>query len=365
MIGTLEIISKRRKMNALVLVVLGVLTLTACIDRIPFEAEDKVPKLVIFGSFTQLSKDHEVSISFTGEFGKLGTPVRGAYVELADEEGNTAQYIEFQEGQYILPEGAMCGELGKTYQLSVTLQDESRYESTWEIMPETIQMEKPTFEINIRPIVSSVNVLVDNYFIDLLTDIPLRTSTGDKAFLRWEVEETYSIVDLQCSALDGSEICFLKVDNNFDNLNIFASIDDSQERLEKYRIYSRLIVPYQEFSWWHYFNVFQYAVSGSTYEYWSKIDIASNPTGSIFDKTPASVAGNITEIGGSSEVLGFFEVAAVTLQRVRTTRQELVEWIRFPKTCNVYIAPQNQPAFCCNCKSLPNNIPRPDYWGEE
>ena len=355
---------KRGKQSGLSLIIMMAITLATCVDRIPFEAEDKEPKLVIFGTFTQLSQDHEVSIHMTEKFGSLGIPVQGAGVELIDEEGNTAKYIEFQEGQYMLPEGAMCGELGKAYKLTVTLQNERRYESTWEKMPETIQIEKPTFEVNKRPIVSSVNVLVDHFFIDILIDIPLRTLSGDNAFLRWEVEETYSVIDLQCTALDGSQICYLNVNNNFDKLNIFTSIDDSQKRLEKYRVYSRLVVPYQEFSEWHYFNVFQYAISEPTYEYWSKIDIVSNPTGSIFDKTAAAVTGNITEIGGSSEVLGFFEVAAITFGRVRTTRQELMEWIHFPKTCNRFIAPQYQPDFCCNCKILPNNIPRPDYWGE-
>ena len=234
---------KRGKQSGLLLIIMMALTLATCVDRIPFEAEDKEPKLVIFGTFTQLSQDHEVSIHMTEKFGSLGIPVQGAGVELIDEEGNTAKYIEFQEGQYILPEGAMCGELGKAYKLTVTLQNERRYESTWEIMSETIQIEKPTFEVNKRPIVSSVYKLVDHFFIDILIDIPLRTLSGDNAFLRWEVEETYSVIDLQCTVLVGSQICYLNVNNNFDKLSIFTIIDDSQKRFEKYRVYSRLVVP--------------------------------------------------------------------------------------------------------------------------
>ena len=347
------------------IIVMLALALTSCVDPITFEAEDKEPKLVIFGTFTQLSQDHEVTISLTGKFGDPGIPVRGAYVELIDEEGNTAKYVEFQEGQYILPEGAMCGELGKAYKLTVTLQNERRYESTWEIMPEPVEIEDTYFEVNKRQRVSSVDILIEQAFVDIFVDTPLRTPGGNKAFLRWEVEEAYIISDLICGPLDNATVCYFKVNNEFEQLRIFTGIDNSQEKLEKYLVHSRLPTPHIEFSERHYFNVFQYSLPESTYEYWDKINVVTNQSGSIFDKVPAGVSGNFNEVDGNSEVLGYFEVANVNVRRFFTTPLKLSKGIIIIEVCNLHIPYPFLPDFCCICGLYTGNrIPKPDYWGE-
>ena len=182
--------------------------------------------------------------------------------------------------------------------------------------------------------------------------------------MRWEIEETWSLTDKYCGAFDNVEACYYQVNNKFEKLKLFAGFDNSQEKLENYRVHSRVLAPYIEFNELHYFNVFQYSLSESTYEYWNKIDIVSNPTGSIFDKIPADVPGNINEIGSNSEVLGYFNVAAVTIVRVVTTREQISEKIQIPRQCSPFISHFRQPLYCCYCDILPNRIPKPDYWGE-
>lgn len=354
----------RIRLSSIFLTAMLVLTLTTCIDPIAFEAEDESRKLVIFGTFTQLSQEHEVSIWRTGKFGSLGTWVQGATVQVMDEEGNNAQYIDDGEGTYILPEGALCGEVGKAYQLIVTLPNQGRYESTWEIMPEPVEIENIYYEIDYRQQLSSSNILIEQFFVDVYINTPLWTQSGDKVFLRWEIEETWSLTDKYCGAFDNVEACYFQVKNEFEKLKLFAGFDNSQEKLENYRVHSRVLAPYIEFNELHYFNVFQYSLSESTYEYWNKIDIVSNPTGSIFDKIPAGVPGNINEIGSNSEVLGYFNVAAVTIVRVVTTREQISEKIQIPRQCSPFISHFRQPLYCCYCDILPNRIPKPDYWGQ-
>ena len=77
-----------------------------------------------------------------------------------------------------------------------------------------------------------------------------------------------------------------EIEDEFGLINLFSGIDNSQDELGKYLVYSRLLTPYIEFNNKHYFSVSQYSLSESTYEYWNKINIVSNPTGSIFDKIP-------------------------------------------------------------------------------
>ena len=334
-----------------------------CIDTIPFEAEDENPSLIIFGTFTQLTQDHVVLIRRTSEFGTLGSPVFGAQVEIEDQDGNKASLIESGEGTYILLEGSLSGEPGKAYRLSVFLRSEEQYISSWETMPAPIQIEKPRIEVNKRPVPSSINVLVDKVFIDVLVDTPLKTTNGDKGFFRWEVNETFSILDLQCGPFDIADICFYEVVDKFNPVKVFKTIDDSQEQLRGFPVFSREPVPYREFGEWHYFNVVQYSISKETYDYWDRIEVVSDPTGSIFDKLPAKVPGNITS-SGDSEVFGYFEVASATIEREKITRQELINFFKFPQTCSRYLGPFSQPSYCCSCITLPNLIQRPDYWGE-
>jgi len=354
----------RIRLSSIFLITMLVLTLTTCIDPIAFEAEDESRKLVIFGTFTQLSQEHEVSIWRTGKFGSLGTWVQGATVQLMDDEGNNAQYIDAGEGTYILPEGALCGEVGKAYQLIVTLPDQRRYESTWEIMPEPVEIENTYFEINKRQRVSSVDILIENVFIDIFIDTPLRTPGGNKAFLRWEIEETYILSDLICGPLDNATVCYFKVNNEFEQLRLFTGIDNSQEKLEKYLVHSRLPTPHIEFSERHYFNVFQYSLPEATYEYWDKIKVVTNQSGSIFDKVPAGVPGNINEVDGDTEVFGYFEVANINIGRFFTTPLRLIQGLTIIKACNLHIPFEVQPEYCCFCWLLPDRIPKPDYWGE-
>ena len=340
------------------------LGMTGCVDKIPFEAEQEIPKLVIFGSFTDQSGDHEVFIRSTSFFGSMGRPISGANVEIRDQEGNEAGYLEAEEGRYILPEGLICGEPGKAYQLVVSFQNNRRFESSWEEMPAPILIENTRFDVDFRKQLSNSNVLFEQFFVDIYIDTPLKTPSGDQAFLRWEIDEVFSLLDFQCGPFDKAEICFYETGEEFDQLRIFKSIDDSQERLENFKVFFRQPAPNIEFGEWHYFNVNQYSIAESTYEYWERIESVSSPSGSIFDKLPARVPGNIEHVNGDLEVLGYFEVASVRVGRTHTTIHELSESIQIIEACNPYFNWWFQPEYCCFCWLLPNAIPRPDYWGE-
>ncbi len=350
------------------------LALTTCVDRIPFEAEDNEGKLVIFGTFTQRLQDHEVSIILTGKFGKPGRPVGGATVELSDEDGRTVKYNEVRGGGYVLPKGSMEGEPGKAYKLEVTLPDDRKYESTWEMMPEPVQIENTYFDIESKQTLSDSDVILEQFFIDVFIDTPIKTQSGNNAFLRWEVLETYSLLDVECGPwpVDFYDVCYFEIEDEFGLINLFSGIDNSQNELGKYLVYSRLLTPYIEFNNKHYFSVSQYSLSESTYEYWNKINIVSNPTGSIFDKIPSGVPGNISDIESGLDELGYFEVAALSVGRVFTTYRTIREKIFIPKVCDPRIPPYFQTDYCCYCDLLPKRIksptyyeiPKPDYWGE-
>lgn len=336
----------------------------SCIDPIAFVAEDASSKLVIFGSFTDQNRDHEVSIRRTGMFGSLGIAIPEALVAVIDEEGNEGQYHDTGEGIYVLPRGTMQGIPGNLFKLMVTLPNGNRFESSWEKMPEPVLISNTYFDVSLKKRLSESDNVIQQFIMDIYVDTPLKTTGGAKANLRWEVEETYSFTDFQCGSLDNIVVCYYEVPREFGQLEIFRAVDDSQQDLKNHLIFTRFPAPYLEFNELHYFIVSQFSLSESTYDYWDKINIVSSPTGSVFDKIPAGVPGNITEIDGNSEVLGLFEVASVSVKRTVSTWQDVNETIQIPKECSIFIPYFFQPDYCCYCFLLPNQIPKPFYWGE-
>ena len=352
------------KVSGVVLIMSLILEVTGCVDPIAFDASDEFPRLVVFGSFTQQSIDHEIEIRRTSSFGNIGSVVSGAIVEIIDEEGKRAQYVENYEGKYILAEGDMCGEPGKAYKLSISFGNQRRFESSWEVMPEPIGIEDTKLEVNYRKQLNNANVLIEQFFIDIMIDAPVKTSEGRSAYFRWQTDEVWALIDFSCGWSDPSEICFYEVPSKFSNLNIYKSLDDSQEMLENYLVHYRIATPFIEFTEKHYFNVNQYSISESAYDYWEKINIVTNPTGSIFDKLPAAVPGNIEEVNGDLEVLGYFEVASVSNGRIYIDYSGLNRYIQFQRACNNLYPPFWQPDYCCFCSVLPNQVPKPAWWGE-
>ena len=341
------------------------LVLAACVDPIPFESQDEEPKLVIFGTLTQLVEDHEIVISRSGEFGELGTPVSGAIVEIIDHHGNCYPYTEVVD-RYVLSKEIYKAEVGEIYKLSITLNDGESIESSWQEMPEPIDFNDHYYKVSFRKFVSESNVLFNNFFIDIFVSSPLKTPSGNPAYLRWRIDETYSISDFSCPGWppDYAEICFFEVPYEFEQLRFYSAEDGSQETLEDFMVFSRVASPYIEFVENHYFNVHQHSISESTFNFWEKVSVSTNQTGSILDKIPAGIEGNLTVINGDTDVLGYFEVAAVTTGRVITTREEIGETLQIPRKCNPLFPYYRQPDYCCFCDLLPNQISRPEYWGE-
>jgi len=83
------------------IITLVLAVLQSCVDPISFETDPGGPQLVFYGIFTQTNEEHIFTIFFTSDFGKPGIPVSGASVIIKDEQGNCADYEEYEEGKYV------------------------------------------------------------------------------------------------------------------------------------------------------------------------------------------------------------------------------------------------------------------------
>ena len=342
------------------------ITQQSCVDSIFFETDSGKQQLVLYGLFTQFNEKHVFSISRTSDFGKQETPVSGALVIIADDLGNSADYEEIEPGKYVLAANKIQGIPGRSYHIEINFADGRSFFSTPQVMPEPIEAEDIYFEIESRQILSSVDILIDNTFINIFIDTPLQYSTGESAPLRWKVEEVYSFVDLSCGPGEPVEICYFNDAIRTSDVLLFNNKEGSQEYLRGFKVRSRLLVPFSEFGARHYFIVHQYTMSIESFEYWEKIKIVANQSGSLFDVQPAKVGGNIVEVDNeNAQLLGYFEVSSQDILRTFITPLEINPFQRIFNCKDLTYARNHQPE-CCKCKlRRGNHIERPTYWDED
>lgn len=346
--------------------VLLIICISGCIDPISFEPVNDDSQLVIYGNFTQLDQDHTIEITRTAGFSIPTTPVSGACVKILDSEGNSADYQETESGFYVLPPGRIHGVPGRSYHIEIVLAEGNTYRSRPQVMPIPVEPDEIYFEIGPREVIGgSTGSLLDRVFIDVFIDTPLLNGSEQNSHIRWTVQEVYSFVDRSCGTFDTAETCYFIDPIEDAEVLVFENEAGAQAYLSRYRIRTRELVPFDEFTARHYFLVSQFTISEEELDYWKNVRSVANQTGSLFEVQPAPVIGNIYEEGNAqSQVLGFFSVNAESRLRTFTTPNSIKPYPVF--TCNdESFFRENQPQ-CCFCSTKEGiRIPRPDYWDED
>lgn len=339
----------------------------SCVDPISFETDSEGGQLVVFGNFTQLDQPHTINISQSSEFGLPAIPVSGGCIIIMDNLGNSAYYEELETGTYQLAANEIAGVPGRLYHIEVELADGKTYFSKPQVMPEPILIDDVYFEIGPRQVLSGSGNLVEQTLIDIYIDTPLHRDPGNSTHFRWTMDEVYSFVDRSCHPMDGSEQCYFLVDPIYNSeVLIFENEDNGQDNVERFRVRSRQLVPYDEFTARHYFIVHQLTISDEELEYWKKIDAVANQSGSLFDVQPAPVVGNIYQEGNEQGgVLGYFGVNGQSTLRTFTTPFDIrPNHPVFSCMDQIFFA-DHQPE-CCFCSTKEAiKIERPAYWDED
>jgi len=353
------------RVNYLHMVYLVLMTLGSCVDPISFETASETGQLVLYGNFSQLEETHLFTISRTADFDRPAIPVSGALLTLKDDLGNSAVYQEIDQGNYQLNAGALQGEPGRSYHIEVNLENGKSYFSRPQLMPEPIEIDSIYYEFVKREEFSDSGIPVDKTLIEVFIDTPLKDICGEPSHIRWTVEEVYSFVDRICGTFDIAETCYYidPVDNS--QVLVFQNEGNSREFLKRYRVRSRLLVPYDEFTARHYFIIRQYSIDDEALDYWTKIDAVANQSGNLFDVQPAKVVGNLYNLENENElVLGYFGVHGQSSLRTFTTPFDIRPNPVF--TCNDESFFNNNPSICCFCSNKEGiRIERPDYWDED
>jgi hypothetical protein len=333
--------------------------ITGCISPFEFEFENDANNslLVVDGIITQKDSPHELSLRYSASYGSVTTPVKQAKVTLYDENGNHKDYIEMEDGKYVLFKNTIPRNPGNSYFIEIRLFNGKKYRSRSQIMPEVMKPEKIYYDLVKREKINVLGNFTLQWYLNIYISTPV-TRNNQKSFFRWRVDHVYSFRE-QCASSTSWKTCYIKRKLT-DDIKNFSSENLSGGFLEGFIAASLLVSPTWEFNEKHFYNVAQHSITKEAYKYWETVNKIAQPTGSIFDTPPAHINGNIYNIDDPDErVLGFFEVSAVNTIRTYTYAHDL-EPLYIRHKCSIARFPDPT---CCNCLTIPDSdLERPHYW---
>ena len=337
-----------------------------CINPVAFDTSDNPQRVVVFGSVSQIPGRYELTIASSAVLQEVDRPVSKAEVRLEDNLGNILEYSEEEDGLYVLETSEGDVRPGRSYAITIVLQNGKQITSFPEVLSEEVVIEKLNLDVTFNEIVSEASVITRVPTINLTVDTDL--SGASQPYLRWEVNEAWNFVDWKCHPLfDEADECFFFKENSFtNNTKLFHSEDPNQSTLSNYNILARTPYPTIEFDFRHYFNVSQYSISKAAYEYWETVNKVANPSGDIFDVVPAAIRGNLYNPDDPDElILGYFEVAGKSIDRIYSLPENLAPF-QFDKECIQWLNRYENIRTCCYCYTIPGaTMDRPDYWGKD
>ncbi len=327
----------------------------SCLTPINFKADVGNPILVISGQVSTISDRNIVTIGKTTETQRLPIPIEGAMVNLLDQSGNSLRYLESESkpGEYLLKD--FSGKPGTSYSLKVVLPNGEVYQSATERIP----LEVGTISTDYTVEQGQINNFESDQYLNILVNASLPESKN-ALFLKWEVEEVFAIVPLNCGGFTPyNPTCFVKQNADPQKIALFNGVDVKTNKIENQLVAIRGV----DFSFIsrHYFTTYQSSITKESYDYWRKVNILASQVGSIFDAPPAIISGNVVNVNNKSEkVLGYFQATHQTFDRFFVLPENLLYLINSDCECDGRF---EYPAYCGNCLvSINSSYERPIWF---
>lgn len=294
------------------------LLIQGCIEPYEPDISKYEEVLVVDGTFTNLNEDHFVRLTRTYGYnnveGKLET---GAVVAIKNEEGYTAAYVEIAEGIYQLEKGRMPGIIGQSYQLLIKTQDEREYASNFETLKKPVEISNLYYEIE-----ENIPTLTGSTLDGLQIYLDSKDEHAETHYYRWDYAETWEfVVAYDKPGYLNRYKCWRTF--NSTNISIANTLQLKEDQIFKYKL-NFVPATNAKLSRRYSINVKQYSLSAEAYDFWRKLELSNEHTGSLFDPPPTPVLGNVSNVNDPYEpVLGYFEVSGVSEKRIFISRSEL------------------------------------------
>jgi len=249
--------------------------------------------------------------------------VDNAQVTIIDDLGNNIVFNQSESGKYL---SDFEPQHERTYQLHIIDEFGNEYQSEQELMEFTPDIDSIYWKMKIDPYSED----------EAYQGIDIRVSTHDDesqySYYKWDWTETWEIHARYWTVFEyiNGEIvvtnripyaCWLE-DSTAD------IIIGNTESLSKNRITDKIIqvIPFTQNKLHVRYTILarQYAMDKEAYIFWHNLQNSNETSGSLFDRQPTELKGNIRNISNPQEpVMGYFDIYAVKKKRLFIDRDEI------------------------------------------
>lgn len=337
-----------------------------CREQIDFEVDRILGQLVIYGHINNGEDALYVQVSRTSDLPYKYIPEVGARVTLLDDQGNEGIYLRTNEdGLFRFDRSSMRIIPGRSYQLRVRTANGNVYES----IPETIPLARaiPEITVEFKQILintgSNVAITTENV-MDVYAQTVL-TSPNTDYYLRWVAIQTFRInpTDFPDPFNSIPPACFVNREVQPQNIPLFSTAGFYGDIIPK-QLIGRIEIDYA-FNNKNVVTVKTFSQTREAFEFYRKVRITLNNTGSLFDIPPAAIPGNLYNVEDAEEIiLGYFDAASIELRRIQVTRDDFT--FRVPSTECEY-EPGKETGqynrYCIDCTTLEGSSKqRPSFY---
>ncbi len=335
------------------------LLLPACVEPYNFIMRDTTPGLVVeaylsdksFNETTDYPSDGRnfyVKISYTSDVTNTRPEmVSEANVELIDDTGEKVNYIEQEDiGIYEITDPQFKVISNRKYKLAITLQDERRFESSWEELPET----RPIGEVRFSELEKTVykyeageQVVRSVKGIDLHISVP-QNETGEPIFYKWDYDFMWVYIAPELSVISPNKKCWI-IDPNY--LNTYSLRNDNAGNYNQSLFFLETVRNdrvYNDFS-----ALIRQNILSEDHYYFFKEMQDLNQGGLLIDTPPFNLRTNINAVGNDTRVYGHFGIVSEQAVRWYLDKDELSYFIKdtSKEDCNIPFL--DQAPQCTNC----------------
>jgi hypothetical protein len=328
-----------------------------CKEPYQFDTSSQASLLVVDGNISDQPGPYLLNLATTTSAQTPPSPVLGAAAVVTDNLGNSEHYVEVGNGVYQLNGTTIQGVPGRYYTLNITLANGKNYYSNKELMPAyTKPVDSVYFSVITQNTVTN-NVEIANWFVDVLLNTTFQKNVG---YFRWTVNEVYYVATT-CAPGEPfcPQNCYVYQPTSTYKLNVIDLASYSGKSIQNILLINRGV----DFSFdtRHYFNVTQFGMNSSVYNYWKAVEQLTTNVGTIFQTPPYTIRGNMQSSESNNEiVLGYFEASTQHLTRKYIDRGNIPTFIQ---SCQ-YGATDFLPGFnfCTHCLILPGSTYTQPSW---
>ncbi len=298
-----------------------VLSLNGCVDPFTPELDTAADSFVVVdGIITDQPGPYVVKINKSvplNEVENARSHVAGLSVFIEEENGVSELLTETGPGIY--ETNTIQGVPGNRYRLAFDYGG-AQYQSTWEEIEMAPEIDSVYFQVENKPTADKINELRGfQYYVDSHGDQNTSKNFRFEWEETWKISVTYRALHdyIGNDKVDWAELplydCW-KYDSS--KIISLASTDGFVKN-----VLSRHELPYitgegERYVLRHSLLVKQFSVDDDEYAFWKAMKEANEQLGSLFDKQPGKVVGNISSSLDGEIVLGYFSASGMREKRI-------------------------------------------------